>query len=146
MEKMAERYVGTPMQKGWTSMINMERATRIATRKRHQAATASPALSAMTEHSPRENAGKQAPAISVSESDASFTIHADFSMIDGTDAVTVEFAQQGVVIHGGGVQRYIPIPTDGDVERATVRIADRIARIVVPTAGLGHRWRAIVLW
>jgi hypothetical protein len=100
----------------------------------------------MTEHSSRENAGKQAPAISVSESDASFTIHADFSMIDGTDAVTVEFAQQGVVIHGGGVQRYIPIPTDGDVERATVRIAARIARIVVPTAGLGHRWRAIVLW
>jgi hypothetical protein len=67
-------------------------------------------------------------------------------MIDGTDTVTVEFAQQGVMIHGGGVQRYIPVPTDGDVERATVRIADRIARIVVPTAGLGHRWRAIVLW
>jgi hypothetical protein len=58
----------------------------------------------------------------------------------------VEFAQQGVIISGGAMQRYIPIPTDGDIELASVHVANGVARITVPVAGLAHRWRAIVMW
>jgi hypothetical protein len=89
------------------------------------------------------------PIIEVSELDGAFNVYADFSRLAGlsdTPEVTVEFGQQGVVITGGAVQRYVPIPTDGEIERATVMNAGGIVRISVPTAGLGHRWRSIVMW
>jgi hypothetical protein len=87
------------------------------------------------------------PAVQVSELDGMFNVHADFRRVpDAEHHVTVEFAQQGVIISGGTIQRYIPIPTDGDIELAKVTVADGVARISIPTAGLGHRWRAIVMW
>lgn len=86
------------------------------------------------------------PIIEVSELDGLFNVYADFRMVPDADNVTVEFAQQGMVISGGTIQRYIPIPTDSDIELTRVDVADRVARIAVPTAGLGHRWRAIVMW
>jgi hypothetical protein len=86
------------------------------------------------------------PIIEVSEQDGWFTVYADFRMVPDAEHVTVEFAQQGVIISGGAMQRYIPIPTDGDIELASVHVANGVARIAVPVAGLGHRWRAIVMW
>lgn len=89
------------------------------------------------------------PIIEVSELDGAFNVYADFSMLAGLSdlpEVTVEFGQQGVVITGGTVQRYVPIPTDGEIEHATVKKAGGIVRISVPTAGLGHRWRSLVMW
>lgn len=92
---------------------------------------------------------QKAPIIDVSESDGAFNVYADFSLmaeLSDVSEVTVEFARQGVVITRGTVQRYIPIPTDGEIERATVKNAGGIVRISVPTAGLGHRWRSIIMW
>jgi hypothetical protein len=86
------------------------------------------------------------PTIEVSESDGTFMVHADFRMVPDADNVSVEFAQQGIIVSGGTAQRYIPIPTDGDIESAKVNVTDGIARISIRTAGLGHRWRAIVMW
>lgn len=102
------------------------------------------------DHSREESIGRQgAPSIDVSECDGTFNIYADFNLL--TDSVeapepSVEFARQGVVITHGMVQRYIPIPTDGEIERATVKNAGGIVRISVPTADLGHRWRSITMW
>jgi hypothetical protein len=86
------------------------------------------------------------PTVQVSELDGMFNVYADFTMVPDAEHVTVEFAQQGIIVSGGTIQRYIPIPTDGDIELAKVRVTDRVARISIPTAGLGHRWRAIVMW
>ena len=86
------------------------------------------------------------PIIEVSELDGTFSVYGDFRMVPDAENVTVEFAQQGVIISGGTIQRYIPIPTDGDIELAAVQVMGGIARIAVPVAGLGHRWRAIVMW
>ena len=86
------------------------------------------------------------PTVEVSELHGMFNVHADFSMVPDAENVTVEFAQQGIIISGGTTQRYIPIPTDGDIELAKVRVADCVARLSIPTAGRGHRWRAIVMW
>lgn len=97
-----------------------------------------------------ESIGRQgAPIIDVSECDGTFNIYADFTLlVDSLEASepSVEFARQGVVLTHGTVQRYIPIPTDGEIERATVRNAGGIVRISVPTADLGHRWRSITMW
>jgi hypothetical protein len=90
-----------------------------------------------------------APIVDVSEQDGAFHVYADFSMmahVPGGSDLTVEFGRQGVVLRSGGMQRYIPIPTDGEIERATVSNVAGIVRISIPTAGLGHRWRAIVMW
>ncbi len=99
-------------------------------------------------HSESASDGRQnAPIINVSESDGLFNVHADFSLMAehaGVSEATVEFSRQGVMITRGPVQRYIPIPTDGEIDRATVTNADAIVRISVPTAGLGHRWRSIM--
>ena len=91
-------------------------------------------------------AQESSPIIEVFESDGRFHVSADFSMVPDADDVTVEFAQQGVIVSGGTMQRYIPIPTDGDLELATVHVADGVARVTVPVAGLGLRWRAIATW
>ncbi|MEP7153747.1 MAG: hypothetical protein ABI856_18745 [Nitrospira sp.] len=97
-----------------------------------------------------ESIGRQgAPIIDVSECDGTFNIYADFTLLAGSVEAsdpTVEFARQGVVITHGTMQRYIPIPTDGEIERATVKNAGGILRISVPTADLGHRWRSITMW
>lgn len=102
------------------------------------------------EDSRGESIGRErAPIIDVSECDGTFNIYADFTLIaepvEGLEP-TVEFARQGVVITHGTVQRYIPVPTDGEIERATVKNAGGIVRISVPTADLGHRWRSITMW
>ena len=86
------------------------------------------------------------PIIEVSELDGTFSVYGDFRMVPDAENVTVEFAQQGVIISGGTIQRYIPIPTDVDIELVAVQVMGGIARIAVPVAGLGHRWRAIVMW
>ena len=94
----------------------------------------------------RGAAAESEPIIEVSERDGRFNVYADFRMVPGAEHVTVEFAQQGMNISGGEMQRYIPIPTDGDIELAMVQVAEGVARITVPVVGLGHRWRAIVMW
>ena len=86
------------------------------------------------------------PMIEVSESDGLYKVCADFRMIPDAKHLTVEFARQGIVITGGTIERYVPIPTDGDIELSRVEVGDGVARIAVPTAGLGQRWRAIVMW
>jgi hypothetical protein len=88
----------------------------------------------------------QSPAISLFLAEGCFIVEADFSMVAGSNPVTVEFAQQGILFNGGAVQRYIPIPTESDVERASVILDGRIARVSVPTAELGTRWRTIGMW
>ncbi len=60
--------------------------------------------------------------------------------------VTVVFAHQGLVITHGTIQRYVPIPTDSEIEHATVKSDSAIVRISVPTAGLGDRWRSLIMW
>jgi hypothetical protein len=103
-------------------------------------------------HAPRRErplrgaAAESEPIIEVSERDGRFNIYADFRMVPDAEHVTVEFTQQGMNISGGAMQRYIPIPTDGDIELAMVQVAEGVARITVPVVGLGHRWRAIVMW
>lgn len=89
---------------------------------------------------------QESPMIEVSESDGIYKVCADFRMIPDAKHVTVEFARQGIVITGGTIERYVPIPTDGDIELSQVEVGDGVARIAVPTAGLGQRWRAIVMW
>ena len=102
------------------------------------------------DRSREESTGRQrAPIIDVSECDGTFNIYADFTLLaDSVEALepTVEFARQGVVITYGTMQRYIPIPTDGEIERATVKNGGGIVRVSVPTADLGHRWRSITMW
>ena len=71
-----------------------------------------------------------------------FHVHADFSRLPALDResdTAVEFARQGVKITCGSVQRYIPIPTDGEIHRATVTKAGGLVRVAVPTAGLANR-------
>jgi hypothetical protein len=92
---------------------------------------------------------EQRPIIDVSESDGFFHVYADFTSAKrslGPADITVEFARQGLVLRQGALERYIPIPTDGEVDRARVQNTDGIVRISVPTAGLGHRWRSIIMW
>lgn len=92
---------------------------------------------------------ESSPIIDVSESDGTFNVYADFSGVSDlmeAGEPTVEFARQGVVLKRGLVERYIPIPTDGEIDRAKVSNAGGIVRISVPTADMGHRWRSIVMW
>ena len=89
------------------------------------------------------------PIIEVSELDGAFNVYADFNMLAGRSGppeVAIEFAQQGVVIICGTVQRYVPIPTDGKIEQTMVKNTGGIVIISVPTAGFGHRWRSILMW
>ena len=89
------------------------------------------------------------PSSTCRKADGRFNIYDDFSPIAEAPEiaeVTVEFARQGVVITRGPVQRDIPIPTDGEIYRATVTNAGGIVRISVPTAGFGNRWRSIIMW
>ncbi len=86
------------------------------------------------------------PIIEVSEREGVFQVHADFTMLADAETVTVEFAQQGIIISGGSAERYVPIPTDAETEWASVTVNGAVARISVPTAGLGHRLRAITMW
>jgi hypothetical protein len=95
------------------------------------------------------NGREYSPIIDVSESDGFFHVRADFSMTNdfvGRTEAMVEFARQGVVITQGTLQRYIPIPTDGEIDRAKVTNNGGIVHISVPTAGLGQRWRSIIMW
>ncbi len=91
---------------------------------------------------------QQAPVIEVSESDGAFHVYADFRSVlqDSGADIGVEFAQQGMTLTSGKVQRYLPIPTDAQTEHARVIIDGGIVRMSVPTADLGHRWRSIVMW
>ncbi len=92
---------------------------------------------------------QQGPLIEVSESDGVLNVHADFRSIPGLSSVehiAVEFAQQGLILTCDAVQRYVPLPTDAQIEHARVTIAGGIVRISVPTADWGHRWRSIVMW
>lgn len=92
---------------------------------------------------------QQGPLIEVSESDGTFNVYADFrAMQDMSTAedIAVEFARQGIILAGGSVQRYVPLPTDAQIEHARVTIDAGIVRMSVPTADLGHRWRSIVMW
>ncbi len=124
------------------------RGTANAASQRSKTAETPPLLA--RDHSREESIGRQrAPIIDVSECDGTFTIYAEFTLLaDSVEASepTVEFARQGVMITHGTMQRYIPIPTDGEIERATVKTAGGIVRISVPTADLGHRWRSITMW
>jgi hypothetical protein len=86
------------------------------------------------------------PVIQVSERQGVFNVRADFTMIPDAESITIEFARQGIIIVGGSAERYVPIPTDAETEWAAVLIDGAVARISVPTAGLGHRWRAISMW
>lgn len=90
----------------------------------------------------------QQPVIDVSESDGHFNVYADFRPVLESSAgqVVVEFAQQGIILTGGTEQRYLPIPTDALILHAQVAVTDGIARISIPTADAGHRWRSIVMW
>ena len=90
---------------------------------------------------------EQRPIIDVSESDGFFPVYADFASAKesvGPADITVEFARQGVVLRQGALD--IAIPTDGEIDRAKVQNTGGIVRISVPTAGLGHRWRSIIMW
>ncbi|MGC3974462.1 MAG: hypothetical protein QM771_08795 [Nitrospira sp.] len=88
------------------------------------------------------------PVIEVSESDGNFNVYADFRPVLQNSAmqVSVEFAQQGIILTGGTVERYLPIPTDAFIGHARVTVTGGIARISIPTADSGHRWRSIVMW
>lgn len=114
-------------------------------------------LNASDQESPRGIGGplgssraiQQSPLIEVSESDGTFNVYADFrSMPDMSSAeeIAVEFARQGIILTRGSVQRYVPLPTDAQIEHARVTIDAGIVRMSVPTADLGHRWRSIVMW
>jgi len=92
---------------------------------------------------------QQGPVIEVSESDGTFNVYADFrAMPDMSSAeeIAVEFARQGIILSSGLLQRYVPLPTDAQIEHARVTIDAGIVRMSVPTADLGHRWRSIVMW
>jgi hypothetical protein len=87
--------------------------------------------------------------IEVSESDGRFNVYADFramSEMSSAEEIAVEFAQQGIVFSSGLLQRYVPLPTDAQIEHAMVTIDAGIVRMSVPTADLGHRWRSIGMW
>lgn len=89
------------------------------------------------------------PLIEVSESDGVLNVYADFRSMAGLSSlenINVEFAQQGMILTCDAVQRYVPLPTDAQIEHARVMIAGGIVRMSVPTADLGHRWRSIVMW
>jgi len=92
---------------------------------------------------------QQGPLIEVSESDGTFNVYADFrAMPDMSSAeeIAVEFARQGIILSSGLLQRYVPLPTDAQIEHARVTIDAGVVRMSVPTADLGHRWRSIVMW
>ena len=97
---------------------------------------------------PIAGAGSLHPLINVSEVEGTIYVHADFQPVlgDSSEQVTVQFAQQGVILACGTVQRYLPIPTDALVSQARVSIAGGVARIAIPTADAGHRWRSLVMW
>ena len=89
------------------------------------------------------------PLIEVSESDGTFNVYADFRVMpdmSSAEEIAVEFARQGIILSSGPVQRYVPLPTDAQIEHARVTIDAGIVRMSVPTADLGHRWRSIVMW
>lgn len=88
------------------------------------------------------------PVIDVSEGDGNFNVYADFRPVLESSAaqVAVRFAQQGIILTGGTVERYLPIPTDALIQHARVTVTEGIARISIPTADSGHRWRSIVMW
>ena len=91
----------------------------------------------------------QGPVIEVSESDGTFNVYADFRAMPemaSAEEIAVEFARQGIILSSGSHQRYVPIPTDAQIEHARVTIDAGIVRMSVPTADLGHRWRSIVMW
>lgn len=116
-------------------------------RRAQQRATSAQSIPAVRRSALGEQSVQQSlPTIEVSELDGIFKVYADFRRVPQADNVSVEFAQQGIIISGGTAQRYIPIPTDGDIESAKVDVTDGVARISIRTAGLGHRWRAIVMW
>ncbi|MBA2485471.1 MAG: hypothetical protein H0V35_05110 [Nitrospira sp.] len=90
-----------------------------------------------------------APLIHVSESDGTFNAYADFSLmaeLSDDTKVTVVFAHQGLVSTHGTIQRYVPTPTDSEIEHATVKSDSAIVRISVPTPGLGDCWRSLIMW
>lgn len=97
---------------------------------------------------PEQIPSLQEPVIEVSESDGNFNVYADFRPVLQNSAVQVgvQFAQQGVILTGGTVERYLPIPTDAFLEHARVTVTGGVARISIPTADAGHRWRSIVMW
>ena len=114
-------------------------------------------LSASDQESPRGIGGflassraiQQGPLIEVSESDGTFNVYADFRAMPemaSAEEIAVEFARQGIILSSGSHQRYVPIPTDAQIEHARVTIDAGIVRMSVPTADLGHRWRSIVMW
>ena len=87
---------------------------------------------------------QQGPLIEVS-----FNVYADFRAMPemaSAEEIAVEFARQGIILSSGSHQRYVPIPTDAQIEHARVTIDAGIVRMSVPTADLGHRWRSIVMW
>ncbi len=89
-----------------------------------------------------------APVIEVFESDGTFNIYADFrpAREDSGADILIRFAQQGMILTMGPVQRYLPIPADAQIEHARVTITDGIVRASIRTAYSGHRWRSIVMW
>ena len=92
---------------------------------------------------------QQGPLIEVSESDGTFNVYADFRAMPemaSAEEIAVEFARQGIILSSGSHQRYVPIPTDAQIEHARVTIDAGIVRMSVPTADVGHRWRSIVMW
>ena len=95
-----------------------------------------------------EDLASRQPVIDVIERDGVFDVYADFRPVLETSGaeLIVEFAQQGIMLTAGSVERYLPIPTDALVAHARVTILDGIARISIPTADSGHRWRSIVMW
>lgn len=88
------------------------------------------------------------PVIDVIDSDGMFEVYADFRpVLESSGAeVIVEFSRQGVMLTAGPVERYLPIPTDAHVPHARVTVHDGTARLSIPTADSGHRWRSIVMW
>ena len=114
-------------------------------------------LNASDQESPQETGGllgssraiQHGPLIEVSESDGTFNVYADFRAMPemaSAEEIAVEFARQGIILSSGSHQRYVPIPTDAQIEHARVTIDAGIVRMSVPTADLGHRWRSIVMW
>ena len=57
--------------------------------------------------------------------------------------MTVEFARQGIIIRGSSAERYVPIPTDAEMQCASVMVNGAVARMSMPTAGLRLRRRTI---
>ena len=126
-------------------MIDAEVST--GENRRTQQRTSLQSIPAVRGSAPGDASAQQSlPTIEVSELNGMFKVYADFRRVPQADHVSVEFAQQGIIISGGTAQRYIPIPTDGDIESAKVDVTDGVARISIRTAGLGHRWRTIVMW